>query len=156
MALAVTHVILTIVIVSLYRHYLAEPKFSRWYVLLAGVAGLLPDLDYPLSYLFPNLFFHGMFHMIWVVLILLIALLIVRLLKLPRKYSLTLGILAFGFAFHLLLDCTSGGYEYFLPFSAMRFCPNFVPTKFWPAADSIILILWLTHEYYANKIKDFF
>ena len=156
MALAVTHVLTTIVLVSLYRHYIAKPKFSRWYVLFAGFAGLLPDLDYPLGYLFPEYFFHGMFHLVWVVLILLFALLIVRLLELPRKYSLTLGILTFGFALHLFLDCTAGGYEFFYPFSVLNFCPDIIPGKIWPALDAVILVLWLTHEYYAHKIKSFF
>ncbi|MBM3230000.1 hypothetical protein FJZ26_06215, partial [Candidatus Parvarchaeota archaeon] len=55
MPYAVTHVILTIVAADLYRDYFARRKFSTWYVLIAGIAGLLPDMDLPASW-FANLF----------------------------------------------------------------------------------------------------
>ncbi len=156
MALAVTHVILTIVIVSIYRHYFAKPKFSRWYVLLAAFAALFPDIDYPLSFLFDGYIYHGMFHLVYVGLLFLLAAIIFYYAKLPRKYYLISAIVAFGFLFHLLLDCASGGYEFFLPFSVMNYCSPVVGRDFWPAADAVILLLWLTHEFYAHKIKDFF
>ncbi len=155
MAQAVTHVILTIILVSLYRDYIAEHKFSHYYILLAGIAGLLPDLDYALQFITPNIH-HGTFHLIIIPIILAILAIIFYKLELPRKYQLTAGIFSFGYAFHLLLDCTSGGYEFFLPFSVMNYCKPIVPSSFWPASDAVILLVWLIHEYHTKNIKQFF
>jgi len=156
MAQAVTHVLIPIILVSLYRTYLAKPKFSRWYVLFAGVAGLLPDLDYPLSYIFPEYFFHGMFHLMYVALLFWFAALIFRKFNYPRKYYLTAIILAFGFTMHLSFDCIAGGYEFFYPFSVLNYCPNIIPSNIWPGLDAVLLVLWLAHEYFEHKIKAFF
>ena len=156
MAQAVTHVLIPIVLVSIYRTYFSKPKFSKWYVLLAGIAGLLPDLDYPLQYLFKGYIFHGMFHLIYVLLFLAVLAIVFYYLKFSRKYYLTTAILAFGYFMHLLLDCIAGGYEFFYPFSAMNYCVAFVPHSFWAGADAVILVLWLYHEYYAGNIKGFF
>ncbi len=155
MAQAVTHVILTIILVSLYRDYIAEHKFSHYHILLAAIAALLPDLDYPLQYITPYIY-HGMFHLIYVPILLAIVAIIFYKLKLPRKYHLTTAIIAFAFAFHLVLDCAAGGYEFFLPFSFMNYCKPIVPSSFWPAADAVILLLWLIHEYKTKNIKQFF
>ncbi len=56
MPYAVTHVILTIVIADLYRDYAAKKKFPMIYVLIAGIAGLLPDLDIPALWAFNFVF----------------------------------------------------------------------------------------------------
>ena len=68
MPLAVTHVILTIVLVDLYRDYILKNKkyFTMHTVMIAGIAGLLPDIDIPLSKIFAlfsihiDLIEHGM------------------------------------------------------------------------------------------------
>ena len=50
MALAVTHVILTIVILDLFRHYVfKKSKFPRYWLVIGGIAGLFPDIDIPLG-----------------------------------------------------------------------------------------------------------
>ena len=53
MPLAVTHVILTIILVDLYRDYFAKHKkyFTIHTLFIAGFAGLLPDIDIPLNWL---------------------------------------------------------------------------------------------------------
>jgi membrane-bound metal-dependent hydrolase YbcI (DUF457 family) len=51
MGYAVTHVIIAIVLIDLYRDYIAKKKFSIWFVLIGGVAGLLPDLDLPIQWI---------------------------------------------------------------------------------------------------------
>ena len=64
MPLAVTHVLITIVLIDLYRHYIAKNSFSRAYVLVAGIAGLLPDADIPLNWIISpllNIDIHGIF-----------------------------------------------------------------------------------------------
>lgn len=45
MAHAVTHVLLAIIAVDIYRDYIAKKKFSLFYVYLAGFFALLPDID---------------------------------------------------------------------------------------------------------------
>ena len=46
MALAVTHVLLTIIVLDLLRHYVFDKKkFPRYLVVIGGIAGLVPDID---------------------------------------------------------------------------------------------------------------
>lgn len=49
MPLAVTHVLLTIIAVDLFRDYFLKNKryFTIHTVFIAGIAGLLPDMDLP-------------------------------------------------------------------------------------------------------------
>src|SRR3989338_343571 len=65
---SVTHVILTAVLVALFRDYVAhKKKFTLNMVFLGGVAGLLPDIDVPLYWLvhdflgFQVPYFHRLF-----------------------------------------------------------------------------------------------
>ena len=53
MPFAVTHVISSIILVDLYRDYVANHKkyFTLHTVFIAGLAGLLPDIDLPLNWL---------------------------------------------------------------------------------------------------------
>ena len=53
MPFAVTHVISSIILVDLYRDYVAKHKkyFTLHTVFIAGLAGLLPDIDLPLNWL---------------------------------------------------------------------------------------------------------
>ena len=53
MPLAVTHVLLTIIMVDLYRDYITKHKgyFTLHTVFIAGFAGLLPDIDIPLNWI---------------------------------------------------------------------------------------------------------
>src|SRR3989344_70198 len=56
MPYAAAHVILTIVIADIYRDYIAKKRFPMIYVLIAGIAGLMPDLDVPASWIFNFIF----------------------------------------------------------------------------------------------------
>src|SRR3989344_1774076 len=54
MALAVTHILIPIVVLSLFRFY-----YNRWQkkitiheILVAGIFGLLPDIDFPIDIIF--------------------------------------------------------------------------------------------------------
>ncbi len=156
MAQAVTHVLIAIILVAIYRDYYAKPKFSNFYILLAGFAGLLPDLDYPLHLMFPQYFYHGQFHIMFVPMILVLATIFLYALKSDRKYYLASEILALGYILHFALDCMGGGYDYFAILPIMNYCPQLIAQKFWPAADAIILMLWLCYEYYGHKIREFF
>lgn len=54
MPLAVTHVLLTIILVDLFRDYIMKnhKKYLTLHtIMIAGIAGLLPDIDIPLFWL---------------------------------------------------------------------------------------------------------
>ncbi len=174
MAYAVTHVIVAIVIIDLYRDYIAKKKFSTWLVLIGGIAGLLPDLDVPLQWLANalvgqaitlhrvvthSLFFVGVF--------LLLALpfylhrhleLKVAKWRIPYEFiAIFFTVVAFGWLTHIALDCAVAS-DYNLtwfPGHPLGFCPHPFSSDTLLGLDAIILMLWLIHEEWAKKIKDF-
>jgi hypothetical protein len=156
MALAVTHVLIAVILASIYRDHIAKHTFSHFYILLAAFAGLLPDLDYPAKLLLPQYFWHGQFHIIYVPVLFLIATILLYAFKTHRKYYLSAGILTFGYLLHFMLDCAGGGYEYLQPISVMNYCPLLITARYWPAIDASLLMLWLVYEYYGHHIKQFF
>ena len=51
MALAVTHVLGTIFLLDIFRHYVfGKEKFPRYLLVIGGIAGLAPDIDIPLGW----------------------------------------------------------------------------------------------------------
>src|SRR3989344_1310615 len=123
MGYAVTHVIVAIVLIDLYRDYIAKKKFSTWFVLIGGIAGLLPDLDAPLEWLATaivgeavylhrvvthSLLFVGVF------LLLAVPFYMHRSLemkifkwKVPYEFvAIFFTVIAFGWLTHIALDCT--------------------------------------------------
>jgi len=166
MPLAVTHVLLTIILVDLFRDYIIKKKklIPLNFLFIGGVAGLLPDIDIPIFWLL-NLFkfniqwFHGTFtHLFLIPLIILVASLITY--KYNKKAGILLGIITFGYALHISLDILFYG-------------TNTAP--FWPlfntlfngmtqyidvpalemGLDAFILLGWLWHEEKKHKISDF-
>jgi len=174
MAYAVTHVVFTIVLISLYRHYIAKKKFSNWYVLIGGIAGLLPDLDVPAQWiasavLGETIKLHRVFthSFIFIGAFMLIAAIfwIMRHKKFhmfKREWTyehvaLFFTVIAFGWLIHLVLDCAIAS-DYGLtlfPGIPLNFCPHPFSSEAMMGIDAIVLILWLIHEEYAHKIKEF-
>lgn len=173
MAHAVTHIILTIVLIDLFRDYVLKKKFPTWIVLVGGIAGLLPDIDIVYSVFYNSinhtgLSFHGgITHSIIFPLIFLVVGLLfyfkgleIRLSKINiernKNLYITLFVISFGLFFHLVLDCMFSGYPTLLhPFCACNICPQWNIQSLAPAIDSIILIFWLVHEEIRHKIKDY-
>lgn len=160
MALAVTHVILTIVAIDLYRDYLAPKKFPTKYVVIGGIAGLLPDIDIPISWLYNLLTgasgsFHGTLthYLIIPVVIAVASLLAFEVLKRPKD-GMLLAVVAFGWLFHLFLDCLFNPYMIFLPLSPLM-CPFNISDQLIIGLDAAILVLWLVHEEWSHKIRDY-
>jgi membrane-bound metal-dependent hydrolase YbcI (DUF457 family) len=174
MAYAVTHVIIAIVLIDLYRDYIAKKKFSTWFVLIGGIAGLLPDLDVPLQWLTSaligevvyihrivthSLFFVGVF------LLLAAPFYMHRNLemkffkwKIPFEFvAIFFTVIAFGWLAHIALDCAvAGDYNVtWFPGHPLGFCSAPFSSDALLGLDAIILILWLIHEEWAKKIKDF-
>ena len=172
MPLAVTHVILTIICVDVYRDYFAKHKrnFTLHTVLIAGIAGLLPDIDIPINWILSSLGIsfefmrHGgiMHTPIFGLVFLVPAYYFLR--KGNQKMSMYFFVITFGILFHIFLDFLlgGGGHEgimFFWPLSVMPFkihLLNNIGLGSVPAAiDAVILLLWLWHEEAKHKIRDF-
>ncbi len=173
MPLAVTHVLIAIILIDIYRDYFADHKkyFSMFTLLIAGIAGLLPDIDIPLTWLL-NLFglsidflkHGGITHTPFFGLIFLIPAFI-YLKKEQHKKSMYFFVVTFGILLHISLDFILGGGDVhgiilFWPFSASTFKLHLLSKlgiDMLPAAiDAVILLLWLWHEEAKHKINDFF
>ncbi len=173
MPLAVTHVLTSIISADIYRDYYLKHKryFTLHTVLLAGIGGLLPDIDFPLrmianffSWEVPWLLQHGgMTHTPFFGLLFLIPGIILWK-KRKHKKAMCFYALAFGIFLHIFLDFLIGGGRYegimlFFPFSLAGFkihLLQYVSIKDIPIAmDAIILLGWLWHEERKHKIKDF-
>ena len=174
MPYAVAHVILTIVIADLYRDYVSKKKFPMVYVLIAGIAGLLPDMDVPIGWVF-NLFFmtNYNFHRIYThsllysAIFFIIALIILALRNTyykvlkwtlhKRAIAMFFFAMSFGWFMHIALDCAlaADGYLNLVPSIPLNFCPHPFSNEALVGFDAIILVLWLMHEQWRHDIKDY-
>jgi len=164
MALAVTHILIAIIILDLFRHYVfGKGKFPRYLLVIGGIAGLAPDLDIPLSW-FVSLItgntvqLHGEFtHSIFFV-ILFAVIGLIRHLQEDDKWAKIFYVIAAGWFIHLLLDCIFGGYGTFLwpvVYNTKMFCPQWNVSQFRVAIDAALLVIWLIHEEIHNRIRDY-
>lgn len=175
MPFAVTHVILTIIAVDLYRDYFMK-NHKRYLTLhtvfLAGVGGILPDLDYAVDwvarhffdYVSPLLQHGGALHTpIMALPFLLIGWHFWR--KEKHKVATIFFALTFGILFHILLDYAirgagSRGLMFFWPFSTATYSLYLLPNPggnnvSLAMLDGVILLLWLWHEEWKHKISDY-
>jgi len=176
---AVTHVLIALIIASLIRDFYISKKdkrkFPLHYVLIAGVAGLLPDLDI-IAFWVLNFFgfslqeVHRTFtHTLFVPLLFLIIVGLTWKLKNRElgKHHLTIHIiflmLALGSFIHLLLDAfLSGMIKPFYPFSSfavgfsvVKYLPLQLQNLFFPSLDAVLLVLWLIYLEWRHRISDF-
>jgi len=173
MPLAVTHILVPLVLADIYRDHFAKKKFPLHYVLIAGLAGLLPDIDvlfYWILNFFTNLglgeihrtFSHGLFFPLF---FLLLYFLIGEFnFKFLKKYKLKLKyvflFIAFGTFIHIVLDGLGGGLRPFYPISLYTIDRGLVPSgalggMFFEGLDAILLVLWFIHEQLNHKISDY-
>ncbi|MEM4259804.1 MAG: metal-dependent hydrolase [Candidatus Woesearchaeota archaeon] len=174
MAYAVTHVLITIIILDLFRDYFLKKKFSTHLVLIGGVAGLLPDIDIIFTYIYNFIFktqhnFHREFTHSFLFVFVFIFIGLVFFLLEKEKYAifkkniskrtiyLTFFILAYGWFMHIALDCffAGDGLLTFIPRMPLSFCMHWFGTDFLIKLDAVILVLWLIHEEWKHKIKDY-
>ncbi len=163
MPFAVTHVLVPIIVMDLIRdHILKKPKLlPNKFIFLAGLAGLVPDVDLPLFYLLQYFGYdlgthRELFHAVWIPLFFLGGYLLTLKQKNLSKAFLMVSI---GYSFHLLLDGTLVGVIYpFVPFSDMTIGLQLLPLDpmLFAGIDAILLILWLYHEEFKHKISDYF
>ena len=168
MPFAVTHVLLAIIAVDLYRDYYAKHKkyFTLHTVFIAGFAGLLPDIDIPLNW-FLNLIGAEIVHRtithtpLFAMIFLIPAFILWSYKK--HKIAMYFFVTTFGILLHLFLDYAfvvdaAGGIMFLYPFSAAAYGLNLlqnVSPGMFAAMDAIILMLWLWHEEMKHKISDF-
>lgn len=164
MAYAVTHIITAIILIDIYRHYVAKKKnFPRYLVLVGGIAGLLPDIDivigWALSFISGhNINIHGGFtHSLLFPMLFFIIGFAFQLAKKP-EVSKIFYVISFGTLLHLGLDCGFGEIKSYLwPLANFsNFCPKLFFYDQYEVVDAFLLMLWLIHEEIAHKIKDYF
>ena len=164
MALAVTHVILTIVALDIFRHYVfGLKKFPRYLLVIGGIAGLFPDIDIPLGWIISfisgsSISFHGHYtHTIfWPLLLVGVAGILHY--KQNLKWARIFYVISAGWFLHLPLDCLHGGYSSFLwplAINTKAWCPQWSINAYRHGIEAIILVVWLVHEELRKKIKDY-
>ena len=152
MATAVGHVLITMVLVELVCNYLLKLRISRRLILAGGIAGLLPDIDIPLSWAMSWLLggkikLHGgiLHTLVFPLLFALVALIIWK--KAPRNARILAVIIPAALLLHLGLDCVYGGYATLLfPFFTGDFCPLWNLNKYVLEIDAVLLLAWLIAE----------
>lgn len=175
---AVTHFLLTVILLELFRDLFFKDKklFPVHYVFIGGLAGLLPDLDIAIYYVLSffgftmqevhRTFSHNLF---FPLLFVILGLLFYKFknkelgehhLKLKNIFF----VIAFGIFIHLLLDSIiSGGIMPFYPISNYSFGLNLiglVPSPWqdtiMPTIDAVLLILWMIYLEMKHRISDLF
>lgn len=174
---AVTHIVAAILIAEFIREYVVKDKkkFSIYYVFIAGLAGILPDLDVAAFWIL-NFFgysieeVHRTFtHTLFVPLLFLILAFIFWNFKTRElgKHHLKLHtiflMLALGSFIHLVLDVTIAGtirpfypvYNFSIGYNLAGFLPFDLQQIFFASLDAAIFILWLVWLEYKHKISNF-
>src|SRR3989344_2378960 len=176
---AVTHVLVPIILLSIFRHIYTKKtgkKFPMQYVLIGGIAGIIPDLDIPIywvmhyfNYNFEQIH-RTISHTIFIPLIFLFLAFIssATIKKRIGRNKLSITIILFLCAFssfiHLILDATLAGYITPLypismakvgtgfPFSIF---PDHVAMLLLATIDGVLFILWVLYLEIKHKIYDF-
>jgi len=166
MPFAVTHVLIPMILVDLVRDHLFKDKkrlLPNMFVFVAGITGLLPDLDVPVSYfLFGNLELHRTItHSIFFPLGFFSLFLFFYFVK-RKPFLWKFFLMCFvGFSMHIILDYyIFGTVSLFFPLIGEIYGLNIFPIDkmylVYSAVDAILLILWLIHEELEHKISSFF
>lgn len=161
MPYAVTHALIPIILIDTIRdHVLKQGRtiLPNRYVLFAGIAGMLPDIDL----LFAPYLHRTITHSIWFPLIFLFGFLFSYTFRREKLYKIFL-MLFVGFSLHVLMDAILlGSVAPFFPFDSTEIGLNlmapfvsFGPSVF-PAIDAILLFVWLIHEEFKHNISEYF
>ena len=169
MPFAVTHILVPLILIALIRDFYLnnrpkKKKFSLHYVLIAGLAGILPDLDVAAFWI---LNFFGftleqvhktILHSILIPLIFFLLFILLKDNKIEiNRYKLKLNIiflmLAIGSSIHLILDALFGkGFAMLYPFynapigiDLIGYLPYALQKIAMPSLDAALLIIWLDY-----------
>ena len=175
---AVTHILVPLLIASLFRDYYFKKnkrKFPLEYVLIIGIAGIIPDLDVLAFWVLSFFGFsfnevHRTFmHTLFVPLIFMIFALIFSIIKVEDigrhklKLNIIFVLLAVGSVAHLVLDWIFVGYiRPVYPFSDFSIGLNlfgYLPLQLQmiapPSLDAGLFIIYLVYLEVKHKISDF-
>ncbi|MAG38103.1 hypothetical protein CMI45_01810 [Candidatus Pacearchaeota archaeon] len=178
---AVTHILIPILLVAIFRDFYLRKKdkkqFPLHYVLLAGLGGVLPDIDIVVFWLIGKLdsetfiAIHRTFsHTLYVPAIFLILFFAFKKIKISElgKHKLSLSLIMlmffFGSLIHIILDAfiSPEGVRIFYPLSNLIINPNFVsflPPElvgiFFATLDGVLLVVYLIYLEWKHKISDF-
>jgi membrane-bound metal-dependent hydrolase YbcI (DUF457 family) len=174
---AVTHFLIPVILLELYRHYFVKDKksFPVHYVFIGGLAGLLPDIDIAVYYILSffgftiqelhRTFSHNLFVPLFFVFLAGISSKFKN--KKLGKHHLKLRniflVISFGIFIHLLLDAiVQGNIMPFYPLSNMIIGLNLVnlfPSNWQntiiPTLDAVLLITWMISLEVRHKISQF-
>ena len=160
MPYAVTHALIPIILVDTVRDHVFKMKkgfLPNRYVLLAGIAGMLPDIDL----LFTPYLHRTITHSIWFPLIFFFGFLLSYTLQKKKLYKIFLMLFA-GFSLHILMDATLlGSVAPLFPLDPTEIGLNILsplvslgPDVF-PTIDAILLFLWLILEELEHNISEY-
>lgn len=175
MTQAVFHIVFAIIVAEIIREFFVKKKFPLYYVFIAGIAGVLPDIDvvaFWVLYFFGftikevhRTFTHTLFlPLVFIVLSLLfIKARNVKIWKRKINLSLLFFMFALGIFSHLLIDVTIAGeimplypfYNFSYGLNLVDFLPYALSQMALPCLDAGIFILWLFWLEYKHKISDF-
>jgi len=176
---SVIHILVPLISMALIKDWYDAKKgkgaFSLHYVLIAGIAGIIPDLDIALFWI---LFFFGFTldtvhrtfaHSIFVpLLFLIVSAITIKKTKTSvgrhnLKWSVIFLMLAFGSVIHIILDAVfAGSVTLFYPFSSFAVGLNIVglfpyplDRLLIPSLEAALLVFWLVYLELKHKISDF-
>lgn len=178
---AVTHFLLAALLVAIFRDFYLRKKakahFPLHYVLIGGIGGVLPDIDFAVFW-----FFQLMGKTVWEVhrgithtLLFVVALIVLGFLfrKLSKDFvdnhrmrlSIIFALLAFGSLTHIFLDLILFGNTTNLLYPFMQhgaiglnlisLIPVDVVGVFFATLDGIFLMSWIIYLELQHKISDF-
>jgi len=160
MPYAVTHVLIPIILIDTIRDHVFKMKkkfLPNRYVLLAGIAGMLPDLDL----LFTPYLHRTITHSIWFPLTFLFGFLISYTLRKEKLYKIFL-MLFIGFSLHVLMDAILlGSVAPLFPLDSSEIGLNLLTPilllgpDVYAAIDTVLLFLWLIHEELEHNISEY-
>jgi hypothetical protein len=164
MPFAITHVLIAIILIDLFRKFVIKKEnFPLYLVLIGGIFGLLPDIDIPIAWILG--IDPGNIHQVYThnFLIPFLILLCAVALWNYKKEAHILLVASAGWTIHTLLDSIFTSTYLLFPFSTNEFGLHlttiFLPANilgtFYMGMDAIILIIWLLYESKKGNIKDY-
>ncbi len=163
MPFAVTHMLIPMILLDFLRDNVLKirrNKLTNKYILIAGIAGLIPDVDIPLSLVFGSTFVthRAITHTVWLPLTFLLFSSVFYFFK---KHQLSLIFLMglIGTSIHIILDfATAGSIPLLYPLSETPFGLNLIPLNSaffsYAALDAVILGLYFIKLSFRKRIPD--
>ena len=179
MPYAITHILVAVILIELFREYFIKDykKFPRYYILIAAIGAILPDIDIVFYYL---LYFFGFtleqihrtfFHTLFIPLIFLLAGIFVFKIKIKNPQlekrhmhlSTILFIFAAGSLLHLILDGLVGKVIPLYPLSnfsinldILSLFPESWKDLILPTIDALLLFFWIFWMEFVLKRRNYF